>query len=122
MSRFFSKALLVFLVGGGLLGLPATAVADEIKFLADLNPTPVEPLADGLADWTMNTTTGQVRLTIDVDGIATTNLVMAFVNKRFVGYILIAGGSGSLVLDSSLGDGIPRVKNGTLAEMRRAGD
>jgi hypothetical protein len=102
--------------------LPAAAWAEDLKYLATLHPTSGDPAASGQAEWRLDPSTGQIRLKVEVQNVASTNLAMAFVNQRFVGFILISDGSGELDLDTFQGDAIPRVKSGSPALIRRASD
>jgi hypothetical protein len=122
MFRNGRVGLAVMIVSVATLAMPTVAQALEIRFRADLFPTPADPNAGGRADWVLDTETSIVRLNIQVEDVATTNLARAFVNNRFVGFIIISNGSGELELDTSLGDAVPRVKSGTSAVIRRSSD
>jgi hypothetical protein len=105
-----------------VLGLPAIATAADIKFRADFTATQTDPLADGHADWRLNTVTGQITLSVEVEDVASTTTAFAYVNGRFVGVLNIVNGFADLNLDNTQGDRIPRVTNGTVAQVRRASD
>src|SRR5262245_31647620 len=116
------KLLTALAVCAAAFAVPAAAHAADVKFRANFTATPADPLADGHAEWRLDTQTGQLRLSVEVEDVASTNLAMAFVNGRFVGVLVIVNGFADLNLDSFKGDRIPRVTNGTLAEVRRASD
>jgi hypothetical protein len=86
--------------------------AGEVVYAATLKPTDADPSATGQAVWSLDTGTGGKRLTVAVQNVQSTYLARAFVSGRFVGFLLIAGGSGELDLDSLQGDTVPYVPPG----------
>jgi hypothetical protein len=90
----------------------SSAFAGEVVMAADLKPTDADPTASGHAVWTLDTGTGVKTLSITVQGVQSTYLARAFVNHRFVGYLLVSDGAAQLNLDSSKGDAVPRVPPG----------
>jgi hypothetical protein len=75
-----------------VLGLPSAALAADIRFRAEFTATAADPLADGHADWRLDTQTGVRRLSVEVEDVASTTQAMAFVNGRFVGMLNIVNG------------------------------
>jgi hypothetical protein len=95
-----------------LLFTCSSAFAGEVVMVANPRPTEADPTASGRAVWTLDTGSGVKRLSITVQGVQSTYLGFAFVNNRFVGYLLVSDGAAQLNLDSSKGDPVPRASPG----------
>jgi hypothetical protein len=100
-------------VAAVLLAAPPV-FAGEVVYAATLKATDDDPSATGQAVWSLETGTRGKRLTVAVQNVQSTDLAQAFVSGRFVGYLLIAGGSGGLDLDSFQGDKVPRAQASSL--------
>jgi hypothetical protein len=122
MLRAHARKIAGLFVAALVLGLPSVASAVEIRFRAELNATAQDPLASGHADWRLDTQTGQRRLSVEVEDVASTNQAYATVNGRFVGVLNIVNGFADLNLDSQNGNPIPRATTGTVVQVRRSSD
>jgi hypothetical protein len=91
----------------------STVWAQQILLEGQLFATPVDPTATGQAVWSLDTDNGERQLTITLQDVQSTYLAHAFVNGRFVGFIMISGGSGQLALDNFDGDAVPRAAPGS---------